>query len=128
MPEDLPSKKEDAADASTIPSNPSAPEVSAATNDPAAEPQTKKLKTSASELGNDDWEAVEKPPNEATATSDNAAVGVREEESEKAKGEKLGDESDDGEKVEKAVGKGEGDGEAKADGAQLEHNILTKDW
>ncbi|KAM0796325.1 hypothetical protein BDR22DRAFT_893331 [Usnea florida] len=127
-PEDLPTKKEDAADASNIPSNPSAPEISAATNDPTAEPQTKKLKTSASELGNDDWEAVEKPPNEATATSNNAAVGAREEESEKAKGEELGEESDDGEKIEKVVGKGEGDGETTADGVQLENHMLTKDW
>ena len=55
-------------------------------------------------------------------------MGVREEESEKAKGEELGDENDDGEKVEKVVGKEEGDGEAKADGVQLENHILAKDW
>ena len=40
----------------------------------------------------------------------------------------MGDERDDGEKVEKVVGKGEGDGEAKAGGARLENNMLAKDW
>ena len=40
--------------------------------------------------------------------------------------EELGDESHDGEKVEKVVG--EGDGEAKAGGMHLENNMLAKDW
>ena len=126
-PQDLPSTEEDTAEASTITSKPSAPEASVATNDPTAEPQTKKLKTSASELSNEDWEAVEKPPNEATATSDNAAAESREA-GEKAKGAELDDESDDGEKVEKVVGKGEGDRTAKTGGVQLENNMLAKDW
>ena len=114
-PEDLPSEEEDTAEASTTPSKPSTSEASAAINDPTAEPQTKKLKTSTSELGNDDWEAIEKPTNEATATSDNAAAGMSEEEVEK-------------DKVEKFVGKGEGDGTAKAGSAGLENNMLAKDW
>lgn len=117
-PQDLPSKEEDTAEASTTPSKPSTSEASAATNDPTAEPQTKKLKTSTSELGNDDWEAIEKPMNEATATSNNAAAGMSEEKGGKAKGAELGDESDDGKKFEKVVGNGEG----------LENNMLAKDW
>ena len=47
---------------------------------------------------------------------------------EKAKGAELGDERDGGEKVEKVVGEGKGDGEAKAGGVQLENNMLAKDW
>ena len=53
---------------------------------------------------------------------------MREEEGEKAKGAELGNESGGGEKVQKIVGEGEGDGTAKTGGVQLENNTLAKDW
>ena len=109
--EDLPANENPAESETTE----DAPAVSKDTS--SSEPQSKKLKTSTTEdLGNEDWEAVEKP------TSDEAAAAAdMSEEGEKVEAVELG--GSDGEKIEKPAVVGEQKG-----GAVQPENMLAKDW
>ena len=92
-------------------------EASAVSTDTtASEPQTKKLKPSTEDLGNDDWETVEKP-NEAISDEATDVSG-------KVQAGKLG--GSDGEEIEKPVEEKQ-KGESKASAVQPE-NMLAKDW
>lgn len=119
-PEDLP-PHEESAEAETPTAKPSTEEASAVSNDTSDEPQAKKLKTSVEDLGQDDWEAVEKPDE---AASDEAVdVSEKGEKGEEVEAVKLG--GSDGEEIEKPVEKQKDESKA---GAVQPENILAKDW
>ena len=119
-PEDLPTREEPA-EAGAATAKPSTGEASAVSKDTSTgEPEPKKLKTSVEDLGNDDWEAVEKP---TEATSDQAADTTNE--GEKVEAIELG--GSDGEKVEKPVAE-QNEGTGASVGHSQPENMLAKDW
>ncbi|KAL9070688.1 MAG: hypothetical protein Q9161_004742 [Pseudevernia consocians] len=119
-PEDLPTREEPA-EAGAATAKPSTGEASAVSKDTSTgEPEAKKLKTSVEDLGNDDWEAVEKP---TEATSDQAADTTKE--GEKVEAVELG--GSDGEKVEKPVAE-QKEGTGASVGHSQPENMLAKDW